>query len=262
MTVKDGEKYVSFSEIKTYNECPFRWDLIYVKGNRQQETVHTVFGNAIHEAFDKKVKGNNLSWISMAKPIIKFIKKNPKDRWVKGDLDYKEWVRAAFGIYQEIFDWVARTFPNCDIIETEWRFKEIIKEKSDYKYKGFIDLVLKHKEKETYHIVDFKTTSWGWDKYKRSDVTRQYQVRLYKKFFCETRNIDPENVFVHFALLKRNPPKNKERCELITITSKQKAMENVSNWLTSNIKLLDKGMVYKKFDHCKLCEFNKTPLCP
>ena len=64
---------------------------------------------------------------------------------------------------------------------------ENIKDFDDEKYnfKGFIDLVLQTDDGK-YHIIDWKTCSWGWKSEKKSDRLTTYQLTLYKKFFCQS----------------------------------------------------------------------------
>ena len=79
---------------------------------------------------------------------------------------------------------------------------------TDYKFKGFIDLVLKTEDGK-YHIIDWKTCSWGWDMKKKTDKIISYQLTLYKNFYALKYNIDVNNIETHFALLKRTAKKDK-----------------------------------------------------
>ena len=70
-------------------------------------------------------------------------------------------------------------------------------------FKGFIDAVLYHEETETFKIVDFKTSTRGWNKNARKDVMKQNQLILYKEFFSRQFNVPKENIEVAFVILKR-----------------------------------------------------------
>ncbi len=72
----------------------------------------------------------------------------------------------------------------------------------DYDFKGFIDVVIKTPDGK-YHIIDWKTCSWGWDARRKNDKMVTYQLALYKNYFCQKHNIDPKKVETYFAFLKR-----------------------------------------------------------
>ena len=80
----------------------------------------------------------------------------------------------------------------------EQLYEQIKDSDTGYKFKGFIDLVIKTSDGK-YHIIDWKTCSWGWDAKKRSDKYITYQLTLYKKFFCEKHNVDPKMVETSFC---------------------------------------------------------------
>ena len=260
--------HVSFSEIYLYNECQYRHYLEYIREKVYTETIHTVFGNSLHEAIDQVKKGisKDIAWITMGKKIVRFIKKNPVHTYVMDgeekseDLDYKQWVQEAFLIYSQVFDWIDDKFPDSKLIESEMSLYEEI-HKNPYKFKGFIDLILLDKE-GVYHIIDFKTSKWGWDKYKRSNTKKQYQLTLYKKFFCQKMKIDPKNVKTHFLILKRQPPAKKSACELITITSGPKKVNNATEWMEKQARGIRRGLKLKNRTSCKFCPWQHTKLCP
>ena len=79
----------------------------------------------------------------------------------------------------------------------------------DFKFKGYIDLVLRSKTDKKYHIIDWKTTSWGWEPQKKNDAMTTYQLTYYKHFLAKKINTQPENIETHFGLLKRTAKKDK-----------------------------------------------------
>ncbi len=56
-------------------------------------------------------------------------------------------------------------------------------------FKGFIDLVIKTPDGK-YHVIDWKTCSWGWDMKKKTDKMMAYQLSFYKNYFAKKHNID------------------------------------------------------------------------
>lgn len=126
------------------------------------------------------------------------------------------------------------------------------------KFKGFIDLVIKTDDGK-YHVIDWKTCSWGWDAKKRSDRLITYQLTLYKKFFCEKHGIDPNDVETHFALLKRTA--KKDNVEIFRVTSGERKTENAKKLLNDAIVNIENQNFIKNRTSCTYCEFNNTEFC-
>ncbi len=128
----------------------------------------------------------------------------------------------------------------------------------DYKLKGFIDLVLKTEDGK-YHVIDWKTCSWGWDAKKKNSRMITYQLTLYKKFFCQKHKIDPKMVETHFALLKRVA--KKDNVEIFRVTSGPKKMANATELLVRELKHISKKNHVRDRRSCQGCEFYKTENC-
>ena len=80
---------------------------------------------------------------------------------------------------------------------------------------------------------------------------------LFKKKF----NINVSDAETHFVLLKRSES-IKEKCELITISSGNKKIENATNLVTKTIKSMKKPPYLKNYNSCKFCPFKNTKHCP
>ena len=152
-------------------------------------------------------------------------------------------------------------FDNYEVFSVEEKLMLPIKELKDlgYEFKGYIDLVLKTEDGK-YHIIDWKTCSWGWDAKKRSDKYITYQLTLYKKFFCEKHNIDPKLVETHFALLKRTA--KKDHVEIFRVTSGPRKIQNATDLLVKGVRTINSGVHFKNRNSCGYCEFKNTKHCP
>ena len=170
-------------------------------------------------------------------------------------------LEQAKNISPKIIPEVVKYFDNYEVFSVEENLMLPIKEVEElgYKFKGFIDLVLKTDDGK-YHIIDWKTCSWGWDAKKRSDKYITYQLTLYKKFFCQKHKIDPKMVETHFALLKRTA--KKDHVEIFRVTSGPRKVQNASNLLVKGIKTINSGVSFKNRSSCKFCEFKNTNHCP
>ena len=126
------------------------------------------------------------------------------------------------------------------------------------KFKGFIDLVIKTEDGK-YHIIDWKTCSWGWRQEKKQDKITNYQLTLYKNYFCKKHNIDPNQVETYFGLLKRTPKNN--NVEIFRITSAKKKTNNCLSLLEKSVINMERKMSIKNRLSCKYCKFHNTEHC-
>ena len=102
-------------------------------------------------------------------------------------------------------------------------------EYEDYKFKGFVDLVLMTEDGKC-HVIDWKTCSWGWDYKKKNDKMVTYQL---------TNNV-----------------------EFFRVTSGKKKTENALNFLQKALYNISNKNYLKNRLSCNRCEFYKTEHCP
>jgi len=171
-----------------------------------------------------------------------------------------EMLNQANKISPKIIPSVEKYFGKYEVISVEERLFEDIQDFEDEKYnfKGFIDLVVKTDDGK-YHIIDWKTCSWGWNMERKSDRLTTYQLTLYKKFFCQKHNIDPEMVETHFALLKRTA--KKENVEIFRVTSGPRKTQNANDLLLKALSNINRQIKFKNRMSCDRCEFRKTEHC-
>ena len=131
-------------------------------------------------------------------------------------------------------------------------------EGTNYNFKGYIDLVLKTNDGKI-HIIDWKTCSWGWDARKKADKMIVYHLVYYKHYYAQKHNVDPENIEVHFGLLKRTAKKN--HVELFKTTSGKKRTENAIKFLVHALYNVNNKNYVKNRTACGNCEFYKTKHC-
>ena len=228
-----------------------------------QGNEYTAFGTALHFVCEELVVDN--SKIEQAKLIFqkKFLKElteiskthqlNKKlvnEMRQQGD-DVIQYILPALTDYFDEYEVVAVEEPLFENISTQ-DFQ------TEYKFKGFIDLVLKTKDGK-YHVIDWKTCSWGWDMKKRTDKIITYQLTLYKNFYSLKYNIDVSNVETHFALLKRTAKKDK--AEIFRVSSGERKTKNALSHLKKAIVNIEAGVSIKNRTSCKYCEFYQTEYC-
>ena len=250
-------KHISYSELRIWAECPFKHKLMYidrVKGFVGNE--FTAFGKAIHELCEYSIVGileDQEDFFNLA-----FERELSAINLEENKL-ITEMKSQAKSLIPNIIPEVKKTFGDYEVFSIEEKLYEDINDvEFDYKMKGFIDLVLKTDDGK-YHIIDWKTCSWGWDAKKRSSKMVTYQLTLYKKFFCQKHNIDPALVETHFALLKRTAKKS--QVEIFRVTSGPRKTQNATDLLATAIKHITKKNHVKDRRSCSGCEFYKTENC-
>jgi len=256
-------EHISYSELKNWWTCPHKHKLIHIdqidgfRGNQ-----YTAFGTAIHDVCE-----NMLLKPEIEKDGVKLFEtnfydqiKNLKEDEIEFD---KEMAKQMYSqgklIIPEILPEVRKYFGDYEVVSTEEKlYEDIDGFDGDYKFKGFIDLVIKTSDNK-YHIIDWKTCSWGWDAKKKGDPTITYQLTFYKHFFAKKHGVDPKMIETHFALLKRTAKKN--RVEIFRVTSGTKKTDNALNILKKAIHNIRKKVFIKNRLSCKYCEFYGTEHC-
>ena len=260
--------HISFSELKEWTVCPWKHKLNYIDRIKQfKGNEYTAFGSALHTVCEHLVQNDiqdydphasfqkeflqNLKKLKEAVPDIEFNSKLVSDMRSQGD-----------HIIQFILPSLVKTFGNFELVEVEEKLYESIPDQ-DQDFKGFIDLVIYTPEDKKYHIIDWKTCSWGWDNRKKTEKMITYQLTLYKHFWCKKHNKDYGEVLTHFALLKRTAKKN--NVEIFKVTNGAKKIDNALKLLTKALYNINKSISIKNRLSCHgrygVCEYYKTEFC-
>jgi len=251
--------HISFSELKNWTFCPFYHKLTYIDKIRAfLGNEYTAFGTAIHTVCESKLlKKNTDSFEEFKAEFIKEISNLPEEVELNEKL-IVEMGKQAKNIIPKIEPEFENYFGNCEIVSTEEQLMEPL-EDTGYNFKGYIDAVVKTEDGK-YHIIDWKSCSWGWDSRRRSDPMVTYQLTLYKIFFAQKHGLDLSDIETHFALLKRTA--KKDQVEIFRVTSGNKKMQNAKSLLDKAIYNIDKKNFIKDKRSCAKCEFHKTKHCP
>ena len=247
--------------MKIWNECSYRHKLEYVDGLRSfMGNEYTAFGTAVHsyceQALLREVKDpNKLFTDEFVKGLEKLI--------VDGvELDQKlinQMEPQGEGILPEVLPGINDYFEDgFEVLQTEESLYENM-EGTDYKFKGFIDLVVKTPDGKI-HIIDWKTCSWGWNRQRRSEPMTTYQLTLYKNFYAKKHGIDPSKIETHFALLKRTAKKG-SKVEIFRVTSGPRKTTSAMALLNKAIQNIENKTSIKNRLSCKYCAFYKTEHC-
>jgi len=255
--------HISYSELKNWNMCPFYHKLVHIdkidgfKGNE-----YTAFGTAIHNVCEKKLLKEDIDDARVFTDSFSDCITNLGDSVPVDSGLVDQMVGQGLAILPEIEEALEEYFEEFEVVSTEERLYEPIENAEDYIFKGYIDAVIKTKDGK-YHIIDWKTCSWGWNRHRRSEPMTTYQLTLYKYYWSQKHNIDKELIETHFALLKRTA--KKERVEFFRVTSGDRKTENALNLLYKALHNIKKGSCIKNRLSCTAgfgCDFYKTEHCP
>jgi RecB family exonuclease len=252
--------HISFSELKNWVFCPFYHKLTYIdKLKSFLGNEYTAFGTAIHTVCEKRLLKEQIDpYEEFKAEFINELASLPEEVEVRPDL-VESMGKQAKDLIPEIEPSFYQYFgEDCEVVSTEEQLMVDI-EDTGYKFKGYIDAVVKTPDGK-YHIIDWKTCSWGWDARKKSDPMVTYQLTLYKIYFAQKHNIELENIETYFALLKRTA--KKDRVEIFRVTSGNKKMQNAKDVLNKALYNIDNKNFIKDKRSCAKCEFYKTDHCP
>lgn len=270
-------EHISYSAYKEYKNCPLAFKLKYINKIKTPENIHSIFGTAIHATLEEFLKKDKYEDSEILKTfsnnfeseIKRVLNKEYKEDLlpaVISDEDKQTFLEQGKNIIVQVIQHLREIFGDFEVVETEEDLNEVLDDGEYFNnkelgifLKGFIDLIIK--KDDQYYIIDYKTCSWGWDKYKKGDKLTTYQLVLYKYFWCKKHNIDPKNVETYFLLLKRTPKNN--NVEAFRVTSgnikTKNALDDLDGVMAS---ILVNKMFIKDRRGCKYCMFKKTKYCP
>ena len=256
--------HISYSGLKDWATCAHYYKLTQLlKIEGFQGNLYTAFGTALHDTCKEKVENAQLDEKEhFDLSFLLALQKLPKE--IRDILDTPSIVEMRTqgkDLSTLILPVLKGQFGKYEIVSAEEKIYEPIDEffEGQYKFKGFIDLVVKTPDGK-YHIIDWKTCSWGWDSKKKSDPIITYQLTLYKYFFAKKHNIDPKQIETYFVLLKRTA--KQDRAEFVRITSGPKKTSNALNLLSKALYNINKNRFIKNRLSCNGCKFYRTKHCP
>jgi hypothetical protein len=206
-----------------YKSCPHKWYLQYVKKLRDDKpNMHFVFGTAMHEAIQHYLQTMYDTSASKADniDIRKYFKERMSDEYSKYKKKNKdrhfstpEQMNEFFQDGVAILEWFKKhkrgrksffSPRQSELVGIEIPLiLQPIKERPNIKYMGYVDLVVKDKSSGEYIIYDIKTSTKGWSKWEKGDVTKSQQLLLYKNYYSELFKVPKDKIRVEFFIVKR-----------------------------------------------------------
>ena len=259
---EDEIKRISFSELKNWKECPHRHRLIYVdKLPGFQGNEFTAFGTAMHSVCENVIPGNSTSALEIFDKSFKNELQEIINLGIKVDEKLVEdMYHQAKPICENVLPAIQEHFGKFEVVAVEEEIIEPIKEFDSFgtNFKGFIDMVIKTSDQK-YHIIDWKTCSWGWSRQKKTDPMTTYQLTYYKNYYSKKHNIDRNNLETYFVLLKRTAKTN--NVEILKVSSGERKTTNALKVLQNAVINIENKNYIKNRLNCKYCKFYKTEHC-
>jgi hypothetical protein len=270
-----NRRHISFSEFSLFNQCGHRHLLEkHLRVLQQPPSIHLYFGNAIHSTIELSLKDN----LSINKRIEYFKATFSKDMMnnMKDTNDYKLSFHDFLIHGEQILKFLDlnKILDEYDLISVEEPLYENIF--SNYFFKGFIDLVIRHKITKRYKILDWKTSGEDWDiKKKKKDEIFLCQMRFYKFFWSRKNNIELSNVDCSYVVLnrlkkKKDPNSYPGNIQNVDINSSEEEIKYSLEKLAKSMRMIH---IEKKFPKIKFtlgervgCMFcplkgGKHPMC-
>ena len=274
-----GRNYVSFSEIKSWKECPFKHKLSYVdKLKEYEDNIYLSYGTILHDSFEEMLKNKIIDFSLVEKKLIEewtnknfdsedYINKQ-KEKAQSQQWEYKhvyldELIKSTKKLTENLFPFLDSQFQEWKTFAAELELNEEISN-TGLKFYGYVDAILEYKvqNKRKIIIVDWKTAgSGGWSIHKRRDFKLQMQLILYKIFFSKKYNIPMKDINCAFITAKRSS-RSKNILSVIKISSGPKSVEKAEKILKNMINSVNKKLYLKNKDACRFCEYKNTKNCP
>lgn len=272
--------HISYSEVKTWKDCPYRHKLAYIdKIDLGEDSPYLDYGTLLHEQLELYLNTRTMdledlenklrsAWKEKGFDSEEYIEKQAEHRRVNGwkpkPHNYiDEWVSWAKNSLEDIPEFLDSNFKNWKSISAEEYLYENIPG-HEIKFKGFIDAILEcenSRGKKEYWVIDWKTAnSGGWYYTKKRDFLTHAQISAYKMFWRKKQELGIRDLKCGFVLLKRGAKPGKT-CELLTVSSGPKMEERVEQLINSMLTAVKRGLFLKNRSSCTFCEYKDTEHC-
>ena len=283
-------KTVSYSQFSLYLQCPHRWKLDYVDGQRTYEqNINTCFGSAFHTTVQDYVQCLLTKSVKEAdnKNLHEELKNNMFEEYraslAKNDNQHYSTPQQLGEFWNDgiaILDYFKRhrtNFFNSKHHELVGIEKPLRMEvKNNVAFIGFIDIIIKDKRDGVYTIYDIKTSTQGWNKYQKADVSKTAQLILYKEYYAKQFDVDPDMIHVEYIIVRRKINEDLEfapkRIQTFSPASGKPTRNKVSkmfdNFLTEGFKEdgtynTEGSFPAYKGKSCNYCPYKENyELCP
>ena len=291
---KKKQKSISYSQYSMYAQCPKRWKLNYVDNLRQfSQSIHTLFGTAFHETLQgyltvmyegsikeaDELKLGDILKGAMAKEYRKAMAMGQEPGFTN-KTEMREFFYDGIAILEYFIKKRGGYFSkkNTKLVGVETPLSIPLEVNKNILFTGYIDIVMQDTATGKYKIYDIKTSTRGWNKYQKADKIKTSQMVLYKTYFAEQFNVDPEMIDIEYFIVRRKIDENAQwpmkRIQTFVPASGKPTRnkiarsvdEFINNSFTStgeyNTSAKHLAIAGKNNKNCKYCEFkDREDLC-
>ena len=273
---------ISHSQFKKWRNCPKQWELKYKQGLRPpDESIHLVFGTAIHEALQLYLRkmysgtvkeANTLDLKDRFQSLLKeeydnrredFREKHPDQEFPVTKKEMVQFAKDGKAIIENFKRNRSKYFSKDEtaLVGIEEKVEQKVQE--GVAWVGYLDVVIRNRKTGKYKIIDLKTSTDGWDKWKKREKKRTDQLVAYKKFYAEQLGISPDNIEIEYLIMKRETGKYESRFQRFSPSAGTKSRERVQSKIEEFLDscFTDEGE-YKEKDHEKQPDKFTCCFCP
>lgn len=218
-----NKNIISFSQLYMWSKCPYHWKLNYIdKLSSFTDSIHTIFGTAIHETIQywiaimylqSATRAAELDLKTYFKNIFRRLYDEPKNKELFAQTKHQipEFFHDGINILNYLQSHRDKFFDvrDWEIVGCEVPILCAISEKhKNVNIAGYLDVVLHDMINDRYRIIDLKTSTHGWSEYDKQDTVKKGQVILYKYYFSKQYDIPLDSIDVEYMILKRKIQNN------------------------------------------------------
>ena len=217
-------KHISYSSLSTYNKCPKKWELMYLRNEIPfTQNIYTCFGTAMHETLqtyletlyhDKVKTANDLNVNQLL--YDNMIKSYKSGKAINGHTHFSsvEQLQEFWLDGKHILEFIKKkraayfSTKNMKLAGIETLLYQEIR--PGVVFKGLVDLIFYHPNTDRWTVMDIKTSTRGWNDAYKKNPNLTAQVILYREFFAKQFGIDKDKIDVEFFIVKRRVPAEAE----------------------------------------------------
>ena len=266
-----------------------QWKLTYIdKLMKGEDSIHSVFGSAMHDTiqqwldivFNRSIvmaRTIDLSDLLKERMIVHFKRTTIEDA---GHKMFVCDVNTLMEFYKDGVEILKHLQANMDkyFDASEWTLEGVelrlnVPVKTKVSYRGYLDIVLRHKLTGEIKIIDLKTSTKGWNHWKKDDPIVKDQLLIYKKFYAEKHNIPENAISVDFYILRRKLPTVSDwpipRVSRFTPSNGKPSMNKMNERFKTFIdacfddegEFLTEQKATPSRSACRFCPYNQTDHC-
>lgn len=216
------------------------------------DSVHTIGGTAFHETVQEWLELFYGDADETEFDLKQDFKKRLKREFEAAKAEFED-VDADPTTARELAEYCRDTFPIFDELRERKNFlfepedtelvgiEEPVEEEvaPGIGFVGYLDVVFRVRGRDEYIVMDIKTSTKGWDKWKKQDVLKTNQLAAYKDYWARLMGVDPGNIFPRFLICQRNLGDYDNRhIELFVPPSGSERRQEIRDWTD---EALDKG---------------------